>query len=82
MLPSGYQKLTDPSTGRPYYVNLVTGQTSWTPPAGADAPAPRPASGSDGGIVLAFTARVSSRRRAGCTTHVWPAFTPPRLIDA
>mmetsp|Transcript_4841 Transcript_4841/g.9439 ORF Transcript_4841/g.9439 Transcript_4841/m.9439 type:complete len:226 (-) Transcript_4841:7-684(-) len=32
-LPSGYQKLTDPNSGRPYYVNLVTGQTSWTPPA-------------------------------------------------
>eukprot|EP00962_Isochrysis_galbana_P005888 scaffold1585_cov96-Isochrysis_galbana.AAC.2 len=52
MLPSGYQKLTDPSTGRPYYVNLVTGQTSWSPPAGAEA-APAPAAGGAGGAAPA-----------------------------
>mmetsp|Transcript_73043 Transcript_73043/g.121940 ORF Transcript_73043/g.121940 Transcript_73043/m.121940 type:complete len:1878 (+) Transcript_73043:80-5713(+) len=37
MLPTGYQKVTDPSTGKPYYVNLVTGQSSWNPPAGVAA---------------------------------------------
>jgi hypothetical protein len=31
-LPSGWSMLTDPDSGRPYYRNNDTGQTSWTPP--------------------------------------------------
>ena len=61
MLPSGYQKLSDPSTGRPYYVNLVTGQTSWTPPSGAAAnggAAPPPPSGGGGGLAANWEERV------------------------
>ena len=38
--PSGYQRLTDPTSGRPYWVNLITGQTSWSQPAGSGAVAP------------------------------------------
>ncbi|EOD25138.1 hypothetical protein EMIHUDRAFT_206260 [Emiliania huxleyi CCMP1516] len=61
MLPSGYQKLSDPSTGRPYYVNLVTGQTSWTPPSGAAAnggAAPPPPSGGGGGLAANWEERL------------------------
>ena len=36
-LPTGYQQQTDPSTGKAFYVNLMTGETSWTPPDGAAA---------------------------------------------
>ena len=36
-LPTGYQQQIDPSTGKAFYVNLMTGETSWTPPAGAAA---------------------------------------------
>lgn len=45
-LPPGWEQATDPSSGRPYYCNRATGQTSWTPPAAeapaAPAPAPAP----------------------------------------
>ena len=36
-LPTGYQQQIDPSTGKAFYVNLMTGETSWTPPTGAAA---------------------------------------------
>ena len=40
-LPTGYQQQVDPSTGKAFYVNLMTGETSWSPPTGAAAaPAP------------------------------------------
>ena len=27
-----WETIADPQSGRPYYVNRVTGQTSWSPP--------------------------------------------------
>merc|ERR1712194_370169 len=39
-LPQGWEQITDPASGRPYFCNRATGETSWTPPAGAPAPAP------------------------------------------
>ena len=50
-LPSGYQQQIDPATGKAFYVNLMTGETSWQPPPGAAAAAapqlgaPPPSSG-------------------------------------
>jgi len=48
-LPEGWIALQDPSSGKTYYANQTTGQTSWDPPAGATsvpipqtAPAPAP----------------------------------------
>merc|ERR1719482_85806 len=41
-LPLGWEMTTDPNTGKPYYFNRATGQSSWTPP-GAVAPATLPA---------------------------------------
>merc|ERR1719379_1781726 len=41
-LPPGWEQATDPASGRPYFCNRATGETSWTPPA-AQAPAPAPA---------------------------------------
>jgi hypothetical protein len=35
MLPMGWKKHTDPSSGNDYYANQATGETSWTKP---DAP--------------------------------------------
>lgn len=32
-LPLGWEQATDPSSGRTYYANRTTGETSWTPPA-------------------------------------------------
>merc|ERR1740123_1913005 len=34
-LPSGWERFTDLSNGMPYYGNIVTGETSWSPPDGA-----------------------------------------------
>jgi len=46
-LPPGWEQLTDPASGRPYFCNRSTGETSWTPPA---APGSRlPPSGVSGG---------------------------------
>ena len=45
-LPSGWESRVDPTTGRPFYVNLVERTTSWerpTAPAAAPTPAPTPA---------------------------------------
>merc|ERR1719498_182081 len=42
-LPPGWEQVSDPSTGKPYYCNRTTGESSWTVPAGAPAPAPAPA---------------------------------------
>merc|ERR1719373_754478 len=42
-LPPGWEQVTDPTSGKPYYCNRSTGETSWTPPAGAAAPAAAPA---------------------------------------
>ena len=33
-LPPGWMQLLDQSSGRPYFVNQVTGQTQWESPAG------------------------------------------------
>eukprot|EP00928_Gymnodinium_smaydae_P001075 TRINITY_DN1039_c0_g1_i1.p1 TRINITY_DN1039_c0_g1~~TRINITY_DN1039_c0_g1_i1.p1 ORF type:complete len:303 (+),score=36.94 TRINITY_DN1039_c0_g1_i1:60-911(+) len=32
-LPPGWEQATDPASGRAYYCNRSTGETSWTPPA-------------------------------------------------
>lgn len=46
-LPAGWEQHTDPASGKPYFCNRSTGETSWTPPAApASAPAVAP-SGSD-----------------------------------
>jgi len=31
-LPPGWEQLADPATGRPYFCNRSTGESSWTPP--------------------------------------------------
>jgi len=41
-LPPGWEQQTDPTSGKPYWCNRSTGESSWTPPA-APAPAPAPA---------------------------------------
>jgi len=49
-LPPGWETVTDPSTGKPYYCNRATGESSWTfptapvpvAPAAAPAAAPLP----------------------------------------
>lgn len=38
-LPPGWEQVSDPATGNPYYCNRATGESSWTIPAAA-APAP------------------------------------------
>jgi len=38
-LPLGWEQVADPSTGKPYYCNRATGESSWTIPVAA-APAP------------------------------------------
>jgi len=40
---TGWEQTTDPSSGKTYYFNRSTGETSWTPPAGANAAATAPA---------------------------------------
>jgi protein transport protein SEC31 len=42
-LAAGWIVLQDPSSGRTYYANQTTGQTSWEMPIAAPAPAPAPA---------------------------------------
>lgn len=40
-LPPGWEQMTDASTGKLYFCNRATGETSWNPPASsANAPAP------------------------------------------
>lgn len=31
-LPLGWEQVADPATGKPYYCNRATGESSWTPP--------------------------------------------------
>lgn len=40
-LPAGWEQITDPASGRPYYCNRSTGQSSWEPPQPAQAPPPQ-----------------------------------------
>jgi len=49
-LPPGWEQAADPSSGKPYYCNRATGETSWTPPVASSpqtaaqaAPVPAPA---------------------------------------
>mmetsp|Transcript_10890 Transcript_10890/g.16284 ORF Transcript_10890/g.16284 Transcript_10890/m.16284 type:complete len:1098 (-) Transcript_10890:198-3491(-) len=43
-LPAGWYELTDPNSGRTYYANQATGETTWTKPTPpAPVPAPKPA---------------------------------------
>jgi len=49
-LPLGWEQVSDPATGKPYYCNKATGESSWTIPVAAApapvmAPAPVPAAG-------------------------------------
>ena len=39
-LPPGWSQAVDPASGRTYYVNANTGETSWETPGGGGAPAP------------------------------------------
>jgi len=39
LLP-GWEMITDPASGRPYYCNRATGQSAWEPPVAAAAPPP------------------------------------------
>lgn len=39
-LPAGWLQLTDPSSGRTYYVNQATNQSQWEPPLPQPSPAP------------------------------------------
>jgi len=36
-MPPGWEQVSDPTTGRIYYCNKSTGESAWTPPAGAAA---------------------------------------------
>lgn len=40
VLPPGWEQATDAATGKVYYANRSTGESSWTPPVAAGAPAP------------------------------------------
>lgn len=55
-LPVGWESTTDPATGRPYYFNRATGETSWTPPAATAAATALPAVGSLSAVDLGATA--------------------------
>ena len=60
-LPTGYQQQIDPATGKAFYVNLMTGETSWTPPMGAAAaPVSKPSAppSSSGGLPPGWEERV------------------------
>lgn len=57
-LPPGWEQITDPASGKPYFCNRATGETSWTPPAApamqpgaamAPTPAPAPSGPPQGG---------------------------------
>lgn len=39
-LPASWEQVTDPASGKAYYWNRATGETSWTPPAAPPLPAP------------------------------------------
>merc|ERR1712194_633845 len=41
-LPPGWECVPDPASGRPYYCNRATGESSWTPPAAPMQYAPPP----------------------------------------
>jgi hypothetical protein len=41
-LPRGWEQVADPATGRPYFCNRATGESSWTPPVAPPPPAPLP----------------------------------------
>lgn len=41
-LPAGWEAVTDASSGKTYYCNRATGESSWTPPAAPAAVAPPP----------------------------------------
>lgn len=41
-LQPGWEMITDPASGRPYYCNRATGQSSWEPPYAAPPMAPMP----------------------------------------
>lgn len=41
-LPVGWEQVADPATGKPYYCNRATGESSWTVPVGAAPTMPAP----------------------------------------
>lgn len=41
-LPPGWEQAVDPGSGRPYFANRTTGETSWTPPPYFPPPPPPP----------------------------------------
>lgn len=61
VLPPGWEQATDAATGKVYYANRSTGESSWTPPVAAGAPAPAflatasaPAAGAPGVAAAGF----------------------------
>lgn len=42
-LPYGWEQIPDPASGRPYFCNRATGETSWTPPGPSAHHGPPPA---------------------------------------
>ncbi|CAE7555763.1 ITCH [Symbiodinium natans] len=47
-LPPGWEQVTDPSSGRPYYCNRTTNETRWDPPPAG--PTPGPMGGAPSGL--------------------------------
>merc|ERR1711879_153370 len=41
-LPHGWEQHHDPASGRPYFRNVATNETTWTPPSAPVHPAPAP----------------------------------------
>mmetsp|Transcript_58233 Transcript_58233/g.161131 ORF Transcript_58233/g.161131 Transcript_58233/m.161131 type:complete len:263 (+) Transcript_58233:91-879(+) len=85
-LPLGWEQVTDPTSGKPYYCNRSTGETSWTPPAdaslsampalGASAPADG-ATMADPGAAQAAPAAAAAPAATGALPPGWEAAADP-----
>ncbi|CAE7565076.1 pub1 [Symbiodinium natans] len=85
-LPPGWEQAVDPASGKVYYANRSTGETSWVPPAPAaampqmlvaTAPAPGAAPGAVPGTALGAPATALASAPATALTS--PAATAPAL---